>query len=198
MCPCPCPCPSSQSIRTQQVAHCIFSHATSSSSISYSTRITLRRAKQTLLTFSALPLLRLHNTTVPSLSIPYKKAYPLNRLTINSNLTYCPRNISQYEGQCHCSQTAWTAEIPEVRHVLCHCAACKLMGGGEFTLNQIIPKKNFTLTKGHLKAYSYKGDSGTICAPGACSAPPEALRALESPASPIPFLSTSRFQVWPG
>ena len=65
-----------------------------------------------------------------------------------------------YEGQCHCDQTAWTAEIPEERHVLCHCGACKLMGGGEFTLNQIIPKSNFNLTKGELKVYTYKADSG--------------------------------------
>ena len=68
-----------------------------------------------------------------------------------------------YEGQCHCGQTAWTAEIPEERHVLCHCGACKLMGGGEFTLNQVIPKANFTLTKGELKVYTYKADSGESC-----------------------------------
>jgi hypothetical protein len=35
------------------------------------------------------------------------------------------------------------------------------MSGGEFTFNQIIPKENFNLTKGDLKVYSYKGDSGT-------------------------------------
>ncbi|KEF56987.1 uncharacterized protein A1O9_07177 [Exophiala aquamarina CBS 119918] len=68
--------------------------------------------------------------------------------------------MPQYEGQCHCGQIAWTAEIPEEKHILCHCGACKLMGGGEFTLNQIIPKDNFKLTKGELKVYTYKGDSG--------------------------------------
>lgn len=68
--------------------------------------------------------------------------------------------MPQYEGQCHCGQIAWTAEIPEEKHILCHCGACKLMGGGEFTLNQIIPKDNFKLTKGDLKVYTYKGDSG--------------------------------------
>lgn len=70
--------------------------------------------------------------------------------------------MPQYEGQCHCGQTAWTAEIPEEKHILCHCGACKLMGGGEFTLNQIIPKDNFKLTKGDLKVYTYKGDSGAL------------------------------------
>ena len=67
-----------------------------------------------------------------------------------------------YEGACHCGQTTWTAEIPEETHVLCHCGACKLMGGGAFTLNQIIPKSNFNLTKGDLKVYTYKGDSGKL------------------------------------
>lgn len=68
--------------------------------------------------------------------------------------------MPQYQGECHCGQVAWTAEIPEESHVLCHCGACKILGGGEFTLNQIIPKSNFNLTKGDLKVYTYKGDSG--------------------------------------
>ncbi|OAL29135.1 hypothetical protein AYO20_09288 [Fonsecaea nubica] len=68
--------------------------------------------------------------------------------------------MPEYKGVCHCGAIEWTAEIPEEKHILCHCGACKLMGGGEFTLNQIIPKSNFHLTKGDLKVYSYKGDSG--------------------------------------
>ncbi|ETN46835.1 uncharacterized protein HMPREF1541_01024 [Cyphellophora europaea CBS 101466] len=67
---------------------------------------------------------------------------------------------TSYEGHCHCGQTAWTADIDTERHVLCHCGACKLMSGGEFTLNQIIPKSAFKLTKGNLNKYTYKGDSG--------------------------------------
>lgn len=41
-----------------------------------------------------------------------------------------------------------------------HCNACKILGGGEFSLNQIIPEENFQTTKGNLKQYTYKGDSG--------------------------------------
>merc|ERR1712029_30076 len=67
---------------------------------------------------------------------------------------------TSYEGHCHCGQTAWTADIDTERYVLCHCGACKLMSGGEFTLNQIIPKSAFKLTKGNLNKYTYKGDSG--------------------------------------
>ena len=82
---------------------------------------------------------------------------------INSPKSICQKaqtTMPQYEGQCHCGQIAWTAEIREEKHILCHCGACKLMGGGEFTLNQIIPKDNFKLTKGELRVYTYKGDSG--------------------------------------
>jgi len=68
--------------------------------------------------------------------------------------------MPEYKGHCHCGQVTWTAEIPEEKHVLCHCGACKLQGGGEFTLNQVIPKSNFKLTKGDLKVYTYKADSG--------------------------------------
>ncbi|KIW34955.1 uncharacterized protein PV07_01685 [Cladophialophora immunda] len=82
--------------------------------------------------------------------------------------------MPEYKGVCHCGATEWTVEIPEEKHILCHCGACKLMGGGEFTLNQIIPKSNFHLTKGDLKVYSYKGDSGNsvdcyMCPNCACS-----------------------------
>lgn len=44
-----------------------------------------------------------------------------------------------------------------------HCDTCKILGGGAFTMNQIIPKGNLNITKGleQLKCYTYKGDSGT-------------------------------------
>lgn len=42
-----------------------------------------------------------------------------------------------------------------------HCDACKLLSGGETTLNQIVPKDALKITKGTLKTYTYSGDSGT-------------------------------------
>ncbi|CZS88010.1 uncharacterized protein RCO7_00979 [Rhynchosporium graminicola] len=45
-------------------------------------------------------------------------------------------------------------------HILCHCDTCKTLGGGSYSLNQIVPKENLKITKGGVKAYSYKGDSG--------------------------------------
>ncbi|KAI9689269.1 MAG: hypothetical protein M1820_010180 [Bogoriella megaspora] len=72
--------------------------------------------------------------------------------------------MTAYEGHCHCGQTTWevTLDKEQQGHVICHCDTCKILGGGAFTLNQIIPKSALKFTKGGdaLKAYSYKGDSG--------------------------------------
>ncbi|KAK4956085.1 hypothetical protein LTR66_013398 [Elasticomyces elasticus] len=68
--------------------------------------------------------------------------------------------MTSYNGKCHCGQTAWTAKLPEATTILCHCDTCKLLSGGSYTLNQIIPKDDVKVTQGDLKAYVYKGDSG--------------------------------------
>ncbi|KAK5069456.1 hypothetical protein LTS08_005375 [Lithohypha guttulata] len=67
-----------------------------------------------------------------------------------------------FRGHCHCKAVEWQVELPSdsQSHILCHCEACKLQSGGEFTLNQLAPKDAFKLTKGDLKVYTYKGDSG--------------------------------------
>ena len=42
-----------------------------------------------------------------------------------------------------------------------HCDACKLIGGGcEYTMNAIATKSDVKVTKGSLKTYVYRGDSG--------------------------------------
>ncbi|KAF1816589.1 hypothetical protein P152DRAFT_129210 [Eremomyces bilateralis CBS 781.70] len=65
-------------------------------------------------------------------------------------------------GKCHCGAVAYEAELPDDKknHVLCHCNTCKVLSTGAFSLNQIIPKSVFKVTKGDLKTYTYKGDSG--------------------------------------
>lgn len=70
--------------------------------------------------------------------------------------------MTNFKGQCHCGAVEWSVDLPEDSqgHILCHCDACKLQSGGEYTLNQIAPKEAFKLTKGDLKVYTYKGDSG--------------------------------------
>ncbi|MCJ1401373.1 hypothetical protein MMC11_004585 [Xylographa trunciseda] len=68
--------------------------------------------------------------------------------------------MSEIKGQCHCGQTEWTVKLADKAHVLCHCDTCKTLSGAAATLNTIIPESDFKLTKGELKHYTYKGDSG--------------------------------------
>lgn len=41
-----------------------------------------------------------------------------------------------------------------------HCDTCKVLSGGTFTCNQIIPRSDIKITKGKLNDYTYYGDSG--------------------------------------
>ncbi|KAF1351294.1 Mss4-like protein [Delphinella strobiligena] len=72
--------------------------------------------------------------------------------------------MSSFNGVCHCGATEWTATLDKEQqgHILCHCDTCKILSGGTYTLNQIIPKSALKITKGAnaIKSYTYKGDSG--------------------------------------
>lgn len=68
--------------------------------------------------------------------------------------------MTTLKGKCHCGACEFTVKVEDKSHILCHCGACKLINGGEFTLNQVIPKEDFELTKGKLTDYVYHGDSG--------------------------------------
>ncbi|KAI9749296.1 MAG: hypothetical protein M4579_006926 [Chaenotheca gracillima] len=68
--------------------------------------------------------------------------------------------MSTVKGTCHCGQTEWSVKLADDNTVLCHCNTCKLLGGGPYSLNQIVPKGNLSVTKGKLSEYKYQGDSG--------------------------------------
>lgn len=72
--------------------------------------------------------------------------------------------MTTYQGKCYCGQTEWEAKLEkdQASHVLCHCNVCKTLSGSTYTMNQIIPKANFKLTKGGeaLKSFTYHGESG--------------------------------------
>ena len=91
------------------------------------------------------------------------------------------RSIMSYTGKCHCGHHEWTVELnnEQQNHILCHCDTCKvcsahtsqhhpfdtklpqILGGGAFTMNQIIPKNQLKITKGgEPSKYTYYGDSG--------------------------------------
>ncbi|KAK0509099.1 hypothetical protein JMJ35_008470 [Cladonia borealis] len=68
--------------------------------------------------------------------------------------------MTEYQGRCHCGETEWTVKLGDEAHILCHCDACKILSGGENTLNQVAPQSDFKITKGKTNVYTYKGDSG--------------------------------------
>ncbi|KAL9631721.1 MAG: hypothetical protein Q9164_005734 [Protoblastenia rupestris] len=68
--------------------------------------------------------------------------------------------MTTYTGRCHCGQTEWTTKLDGPAHILCHCDACKLLSGGESTLNQMANEGDLKITKGSTKTYTYYGDSG--------------------------------------
>lgn len=54
-----------------------------------------------------------------------------------------------------------------------HCDTCKILGGGAYTMNQIIPKSALKITKGGEPGkYTYYGDSGKVPFPLTNPSPP--------------------------
>ena len=74
--------------------------------------------------------------------------------------------MTSYAGKCHCGHHEWTFTLKDdqANHILCHCDTCKILGGGAFTMNQIVPKDSLKITKGgEPSKYTYYGDSGGSC-----------------------------------
>ncbi|KAG9236406.1 Mss4-like protein [Amylocarpus encephaloides] len=67
--------------------------------------------------------------------------------------------MSKEQGKCHCGKVEWEVTLNEKKHILCHCDTCKILSGGTYTLNQIVPMDQIKITKGSLKDYTYYGDS---------------------------------------
>ncbi|KAK2836876.1 hypothetical protein FQN49_006636 [Arthroderma sp. PD_2] len=68
--------------------------------------------------------------------------------------------MSAIHGKCHCGAVEYAAKMEDKSHILCHCDACKLINGSDFTLNQIVPEADLEIKKGKLTKYTYTGDSG--------------------------------------
>ena len=66
----------------------------------------------------------------------------------------CQRSESS-QNQTLCSWKNWLTFLFNS-----HCDTCKSLGGGAYSLNQIIPKSDLKVTKGNLRAYTYQGASG--------------------------------------
>lgn len=68
-----------------------------------------------------------------------------------------------------------------------HCNACKLLSGGENTLNQMANQGDLKITKGSTKTYTYVGDSGVSLLPFSLFYPTYLFYPLPPPILPPSF-----------
>lgn len=85
------------------------------------------------------------------------------------------------EGNCHCGQIKFRAEIIPDEVEICHCTDCQSLSGSAF--HTIVPaqENTFELLSGELKKYAKTADDGAIriqsfcpeCGSPICSSSPE-------------------------
>jgi hypothetical protein len=63
------------------------------------------------------------------------------------------------EGQCHCGQIRFTAEVDPGTARVCHCTDCQKFSGGAFRTGVIAPAETFTI-EGEPTRYVKTADSG--------------------------------------
>jgi hypothetical protein len=66
------------------------------------------------------------------------------------------------DGQCHCGQITFEAEIDPETVSVCHCRDCQTLTGSPFRVTAICTKANVRLTAGTLRIYGKRGDNGRM------------------------------------
>src|SRR5258705_4675790 len=66
----------------------------------------------------------------------------------------------QLTGGCLCGAVRYTSTGAHYRRFVCHCSDCKRSGGSAFHIGIAVPRTDFTITSGELRAYMTKEDSG--------------------------------------
>ncbi len=64
------------------------------------------------------------------------------------------------DGQCHCGEIAYKAELDEQKVGICHCSDCQALSASAFRTVAIVSSDAFQITKGTPKEYVKVGDSG--------------------------------------
>ena len=72
------------------------------------------------------------------------------------------------DGQCHCGQIAYEAQVDPATVSLCHCADCQRLTGSAFRANISAPAESFVLKRGEPKIYVKTADSGAKRAHAFC------------------------------
>jgi len=64
------------------------------------------------------------------------------------------------DGQCHCGQIAYEAELDLENIGICHCSDCQALSASAFRTIAIASKDHFKVTRGVPREYVKVGDSG--------------------------------------
>jgi hypothetical protein len=72
------------------------------------------------------------------------------------------------EGQCHCRQITFEAEIDPEAVRICHCTDCQTLTGSAYRVNVQTPAESFVLLSGQPKIYIKTADSGNKRAHAFC------------------------------
>jgi hypothetical protein len=68
--------------------------------------------------------------------------------------------VAPFQGGCACKAVRYEVASEPIAFALCHCRACQYASGGEPASVVVVPKEAFKLTRGSVKSYSTKADSG--------------------------------------
>src|SRR5580704_3159209 len=72
------------------------------------------------------------------------------------------------EGQCHCGQVSFEAEIDPNMVRICHCTDCQTLSGSAYRVSVQAPAAGFRLLTGQPKVYIKTAESGSERAQGFC------------------------------
>lgn len=73
------------------------------------------------------------------------------------------------DGQCHCGQIAYTAEIDPAKVNACHCTDCQVLSGGPYIISTTATPGSFKLLRGEPHIYMKTAESGRKRAHGLCT-----------------------------
>jgi hypothetical protein len=90
------------------------------------------------------------------------------------------------DGQCHCGEIAFEADIDPKAVSVCHCTDCQILTGTAFRTSVPVPAAQFKLRRGTPKTYVKMAENGNprrqgFC--GNCGTPIYASAAEENPTS---------------
>jgi hypothetical protein len=64
------------------------------------------------------------------------------------------------DGQCHCGNVTYQAEIDPERVSICHCSDCQTLTGSPYRVTVMASRDRIQLTGNTPKAYTKIGDNG--------------------------------------